>query len=396
MTEFLVRRFVKNSDKTKEAGVRTAYGVLSSVVGILCNLLLFGTKLMVGFLLNSISVMADAFNNLSDAASSIIGFIGVKMAERPADEEHPFGHGRIEYIAAFIVAFLVIQVGFSFLKGAVDKIREPEELKFQAVSIIILLLSICIKLWLGMFNRKLGKRINSKVMLATAADSLGDVVTTSATILSVVVYYFSGLNIDGFVGLFVALIVMWAGVGIARDTLAPLIGEAIDPELGRKIKEFVEEYDGIVGSHDLIIHNYGPSKSMASIHAEVPNDTDIEESHEIIDRIEKDAYENMGLLLTIHMDPIETKDEFVLKVRRDVEEAVAGVDSLLSIHDFRLVDGRHQINLIFDMIVPHEYGHEKQKEVTYEVISRLKDIDPRYNCVINVEKSYMAGSQELS
>lgn len=396
MTEFLVRRFVKNSDKTKEAGVRTAYGVLSSVVGILCNLLLFGTKLMVGFFLNSISVMADAFNNLSDAASSIIGFIGVKMAERPADEEHPFGHGRIEYIAAFIVAFLVIQVGFSFLKGAVDKIREPEELKFQAVSIIILLLSICIKLWLGMFNRKLGKRINSKVMLATAADSLGDVVTTSATILSVVVYYFSGLNIDGFVGLFVALIVMWAGVGIARDTLAPLIGEAIDPELGRKIKEFVEEYDGIVGSHDLIIHNYGPSKSMASIHAEVPNDTDIEESHEIIDRIEKDAYENMGLLLTIHMDPIETKDEFVLKVRRDVEEAVAGVDSLLSIHDFRLVDGRHQINLIFDMIVPHEYGHEKQKEVTYEVISRLKDIDPRYNCVINVEKSYMAGSQELS
>lgn len=396
MTEFLVRRFVKNSDKIKEAGVRTAYGVLSSVVGILCNLLLFGTKLMVGFFLNSISVMADAFNNLSDAASSIIGFIGVKMAERPADEEHPFGHGRIEYIAAFIVAFLVIQVGFSFLKGAVDKIREPEELKFQAVSIIILLLSICIKLWLGMFNRKLGKRINSKVMLATAADSLGDVVTTSATILSVVVYYFSGLNIDGFVGLFVALIVMWAGVGIARDTLAPLIGEAIDPELGRKIKEFVEEYDGIVGSHDLIIHNYGPSKSMASIHAEVPNDTDIEESHEIIDRIEKDAYENMGILLTIHMDPIETKDEFVLKARRDVEEVVAGVDSLLSIHDFRLVDGRHQINLIFDMIVPHEYGHEKQKEVTYEVISRLKDIDPRYNCVINVEKSYMAGSQELS
>lgn len=396
MTEFLVRRFVKNSEETEKAGVRTAYGVLSSVVGILCNLILFGTKLIIGFLLNSLSVMADAFNNLSDAASSIIGFIGVKMAERPADEEHPFGHGRIEYIAAFIVAFLVIQVGFSFLKGAVGKIREPEELKFQAVSIIILLLSVCVKLWLGMFNRKLGRRIDSKVMLATAADSMGDVVTTSATILSVVVYYFSGLNIDGFVGLFVALIVIWAGIGIARDTLAPLIGEAIDPQIGQKIKEFVEGYEGIVGSHDLIIHNYGPSKSMASIHAEVPNDTEIEESHEIIDRIEKEAYDKMGILLTIHMDPIETKDEFVLEVRRSVEETVAGVDSLLSIHDFRLVDGKHQINLIFDMIVPHEYGDEKQKEITHEVISRLKNIDPRYNCVINVEKSYMAGSQKLS
>ena len=294
MTEFLVRRFVKNYEQTETVAVRTAYGVLASVVGILCNVFLFLVKGAVGIILHSISVTADAFNNLSDAGSSIIGLIGVKMAEKPADEEHPFGHGRIEYIAALVVAFIVLEVGFTFLKDAVGRIRNPEILSFNTISVVILILSIGVKLWMAAFNRKLGKKIDSKVMLATAADAMGDVATTTATILSVLFFRVTGINIDGFVGIGVALVVMWAGVGIAKDTLEPLIGEAVPQETFDEITKFVESYDGIVGTHDLLVHNYGPGRSMASIHAEVPNDVNIEVSHEIIDRIEREARKYLG------------------------------------------------------------------------------------------------------
>ena len=309
MTDFLVKHCIRDYKQVEDAQVRTAYGTLSSIVGIVCNVILFGAKLLIGLLVGSISVMADAFNNLSDAASSIVGLVGVRMAEKPADRDHPFGHGRIEYIAAFIVAFFVIQVGFSLFKTSVGKIFNPDDMTFQWISVVILLMSIGVKLWLALFNRKLGKRINSKVLLATSADALGDVIATSATILSIVVYGLLAVNIDGIVGIAVSVVVMLAGINIAKDTLAPLIGEAIDPKLYREISDFVESYDGIVGTHDLIIHNYGPSKSMASIHAEVPNDVDIEESHEIIDRIERDAGRKMGIFLVIHMDPVETHDQ---------------------------------------------------------------------------------------
>ena len=281
MTQLLVKLFVKNYQDTDRTEVRTAYGVLSGLVGICCNVLLFAAKVTVGWMINSISVMADGFNNLSDAASSVISFVGVKMAEKPADADHPFGHGRIEYISAFIVAFLVIQVGFSLFQTSIGKIRNPEEMTFQLFPVLVLLLSIAVKLWLGMFNRSLGKRIHSSVMMAAAADSLGDVAATSATILSLLVFGLFDRNIDGIVGLAVSVVVMIAGVNIARDTLAPLIGQPIDPKVYRQISDFVEKYDGIAGTHDLIVHNYGPSRSMASIHAEVPRDQDIEVSHEI-------------------------------------------------------------------------------------------------------------------
>ena len=395
MTEFLVRHFVKNYEETEKVSVRTAYGVLASVVGIFCNVFLFAVKWMIGFFLHSIAVMADAFNNLSDAGSSIIGLVGVKMASKPADEDHPFGHGRIEYIAALIVAFLVLQVGFTFFKDSIGKIREPEELKFQLVSIIILILSIGVKLWMGYFNRTLGNKINSKVMLATAADAMGDVITTSATILAILFWKVTGINIDGFVGIGVSLVVMWAGVGIARDTLEPLIGEAVDPEEYERITNFVEGYDGIVGSHDLIVHNYGPGRSMASIHAEVPNDVDIEVSHEIIDRIERDAIKNLGIFLVIHMDPIETKDTYVLQVREQVEQTLDALDPAVSIHDFRMVDGKEQVNLIFDMVVPFEYDKKKQDELRMTLIKLLQIVDHRYQCVITLERSYVASAKEL-
>ena len=394
MTEFLVRHFVKEYTEIEKVSVRTAYGVLASVVGIFCNVLLFAVKWTIGYLLHSISVMADAFNNLSDAGSSVIGLVGVKMASKPADQDHPFGHGRIDYIAALIVAFLVMEVGFTFLKDAVGKIRDPEELRFQAVSVVILILSVGVKLWMCFFNRKLGRRIDSKVMLATSADALGDVVTTTATIASVLFFRITGVNIDGIVGLGVSLVVMWAGIGIAKDTLEPLIGEAVEPEEYARIKEFVEGYEGVLGSHDLIVHNYGPGRNMASIHAEVPNDVEIETSHEIIDRIERDAFRMLGVFLVIHMDPVETKDVHVMQVHSQVEQIVKALDPAVSIHDFRMINGEEQVNLIFDMEIPYEYDAKRQDELKTTLIKLLQITDPRFECVITAERSYVASAKE--
>ncbi len=391
MTEFLVKRFVKDYDKTEKMSVRTSYGVLASMVGIFCNVFLFIVKFSVGSLMRSVSVMADGFNNLSDAGSSIISFVGVKMASKPADEEHPFGHGRMEYISALVVSFIVIEVGLSFFKDAIGKIQDPMELQFHLIPTLILILSIGVKLWLGLFNKKLGNRIGSKVMLATSADSIGDVIATTATVLSILVFKLFEINIDGFIGLGVSLAIMWAGVGIAKDTLEPLLGEAVPKEIYEKIVAFVEGYEGVCGTHDLIVHNYGPGRSMASLHAEVPNDVDIELSHEIIDRIERDALKEIGIYLVIHMDPIETRDEDTLAARKMLEQILTEVDPQVSIHDFRMVVGEKQINLIFDMVVPIQYDKEQKKLLCQETRKRMHEIDERYQCVIVVESSFVAG-----
>ena len=394
MTDFLVKHFVKDYEHTEKVSVRTAYGVLASMVGIFCNVFLFVVKFVIGLLVHSVSVTADAFNNLSDAGSSIISFAGVKIASKPADAEHPFGHGRMEYIAALIVSFLVMEVGFTFLKDSFGKIKSPEILNFQLMSVVILVLSIGVKLWLGLFNRKLGEKIDSKVMMAAFTDSMGDVLTTTVTIVSLIVFKVTGVNIDGFVGIGVALVVMWAGFGIAKDTLEPLLGEAVDPEEYQKIKRFVESYDGVVGSHDLIVHNYGPNRSMASIHAEVPNNVSIEASHEVIDRIERDAIKNLGIFLVVHMDPIEIEDEHVLMIRNRTNQAIAEIDDSCTIHDFRVVDGQKQINLIFDLVVPREYDKEKQSEVERSLCEKMKEQDERYEFVITVEHSFVSGTEK--
>lgn len=394
MTELLVRHFVKNYEDIEKASVRSSYGVLASMVGVFCNIVLFVIKWLTGFFIHSVSVMADAFNNLSDAGSCIVSLVGVKIASKPADEEHPFGHGRMEYIAALIVSFLVLEVGFTFFKEAIGKIRNPEEMKFQVLSVVILCVTIVVKLWMGYFNKTLGEKIDSKVMMAAATDAMGDVVTTSATILSVLVWRFTGINVDGFVGIGVALVVMWAGVGIAKDTLEPLLGEAVPQEEYDKITQFVEKYEGIVGSHDLIVHNYGPTKNMASIHAEVPNDVDVETSHEVIDRIERDAHEQLGIYLVIHMDPIETKDKEVLAVKKKVEDILEALDPAVSIHDFRMVSGTDQINLIFDLVVPFEYDNERQYSLTHSLMKLIQIMDKRYQCVITLERSYIASDKK--
>jgi len=394
MTGRLVKWFVKDYENIENADVRTAYGVLASIVGICCNLLLFTAKILLGIMVHSISVMADAFNNLSDAASSIISFVGVKMAQKPADGDHPFGHGRIEYISAFIVAFFVIQVGFTLFKDSIGKIRTPREMVFSQISIIILLLSIGVKLWMGIFNRTLGKRIHSTVMMATAADSLGDVATTTATIISLLVFGIWGVNIDGMIGLAVSVAVMAAGINIAKDTLAPLIGEPIDPKVYREIKEFVEQYEGIVGTHDLIVHNYGPSRSMASIHAEVPSDRNIEESHEIVDTIERECLRRLGIFLVIHMDPVETHNEQVAAIRGQIKKVLEGLDSRLEFHDLRVVDGTRRVNLIFDLVVPRDYNEAMRDTLRTRVSEEMHSRDERFFCIITMENSFCAENPE--
>lgn len=394
MTELLVKWFVKDCDNTEDVKVRTSYGVLSSMVGICCNLLLFTAKLILGLVSQSISVMADAFNNLSDAASSIIGFVGVKMAQKPADEDHPFGHGRIEYISAFIVAFLVIQVGFSLFKTSVGKIQNPQDMVFSGSTVAVLALSIGVKLWLGFFNRCLGKRIRSTVMMATAADSLGDVAATSATILSLAVFGVFGVNLDGIVGVAVSVAVMVAGVNIARDTLSPLIGQPIDPKVYREIKEFVEQYDGIVGTHDLIVHNYGPSKSMASIHAEVPSHEDIRVSHEIVDEIERDCLKKLGIFLVIHMDPVETHNQRITAIKDMVAQVLEGLDSRLEFHDLRVVDGTQRSNLIFDLVIPRDYNETMRDTLRTRIAEEMQKKDSRFRCIITMENSFCAENPE--
>lgn len=396
MTEFLVNKFIKDSANIESTEVRTRYGMLASVVGIFCNVLLFSVKLAIGLILSSLAVTADAFNNLSDAASSIISFVSVKMAGKPADAEHPFGHGRIEYIAALIVSFLVIEVGFTFFKSSISKIMHPEEITFDPVPFIILILSILVKLWMAFFNNKLGKRIDSKVMLATAADSLGDVITTSATVISIVICHFTSINVDAIAGLIVSGIVIWSGVSIAKDTLEPLIGQRVPSELYQKITDMVESYEGIVGAHDLIVHNYGPNRSMATIHAEVPNDVSIEASHEIIDRIERDAKKELNILLVIHMDPVEMRDEEVLELRDKTSHIVHALDPELHFHDFRVLKENEQKNLIFDLVVPDSYTEKDANRVMHQLIALLHEMEKNVDCIITLDRSFEAPKNNIT
>lgn len=391
MTEFLLRQFVKEPENIEHHKVRTAYGVLAGGVGIAVNLFLFLIKLTVGFLSGSVSVMADAFNNLSDAASSVISFVGVKLAEKPADEEHPFGHGRIEYIAAFIVAFLILQVGFLLLKSSFEKLLHPEVLSVSAVSLGILLLSVALKFWLSAFNGTLGRRINSKVMLAAAADARSDVLATAATIIALLIYRFFGVNIDGLIGLLVSAFVLKAGIGIAKDTLEPIIGERMDPELCKEITEFVKSYEGVLGVHDLIIHNYGPTHSMATIHVELDSRMSLEASHVLLDGIEKDARLKLGLLLVTHADPLDLSDARTETVRAIIEEAVrAEADESISYHDVRLVQGAQGLNAVFDLVLPWECSEERARNLIKRIRSKVREKDPALNCIVTIDRSYGA------
>lgn len=388
MTSFLIKLFIKDYENIGNSKVRENYGLLGSFVGIFSNTLLFAVKIIIGTLLNSIAITADSFNNLSDSASSVITLIGFKMGNKPADDEHPYGHGRMEYISALAVSFIILLLGFEFFKTSVEKILNPDDITFRWISVLILFLTVIVKVWQGLFNKSLGKKINSQSLIATGADSMNDVVVTSATILSLFISKFTGLAVDGWFGVLVALFLMYSGFSLARETLSPLIGEATDSELAEKIKKIVLEYDGVLGTHDLMVHNYGPNKSLASIHVEVPYDVDINVSHEIIDKIEKDVLKRTGIFLVIHMDPVDTKDERLSAISRTIKEYLSGLDEYFDAHDFRIVDGINNINIIFDLVVLYKCCPEKQSAVLDEVKKRIRSLDERYTCVINIDKSY--------
>ena len=390
MTGLLVRLFVKESEKTEDRRVRAAYGMMSSIVGVVLNILLFAVKITIGLLINSISVTADAVNNLSDAGSSIISFIGVKLAKRPADQEHPFGHGRIEYISAFAIAVIILIVGYSLFRDSLDKVFHPQQVSFDWVMITILGVSVLVKLWLAVFNRKLGKKINSNIMRAASADSFNDVIVTSATIISIIVGHMFSVNIDGWMGIAVSAFVFYSGFDIAKTALMPLLGEAANREIFERITNKVESYEGIVGTHDLIAHNYGPTHTMATIHAEVPNNSDIEEIHETIDRIERDVLRDMGIFLVIHMDPVETDDETVLEKKRMVDVCIKELEPKASIHDFRVVNGEHDVNFIFDLVVPHSYSEKDEEELLEQLVERINQTNKAYHCVVTIEKNFVA------
>lgn len=390
ISNLLVKSFIKDRDNTQDEYVRNKYGYLAGVVGILMNFLLFGFKLAIGLLTSSIAVMADAFNNLSDMASSIVTIIGFKLSSVPPDEEHPFGHGRLEYISALVVAFMVMLVGVQFIKSSFERILNPVPIKFEIIPFIILFVSILIKIWLSRFNNFIGKKIDSSALKAAALDAMGDVVTSSCVVLSFLAAKFTSIPIDGYVGIVVALLILYAGFSLVKDTINPLLGEAPDEELVNSIIDGLMSYDMVIGVHDLIIHNYGVGKSIASIHAEIPSDKDILDIHEIIDTAERELSEKLKIYLVIHMDPVNVQDEEIYETRQELEDMLKQNPYILSIHDFRIVGKGERKNLIFDVVVdPNELDRNVTKDEIKKNITKLvKEAHPCYGCIIGIDRKF--------
>lgn len=389
-SKFLVNTFIKNNENVSDEKVRGKYIFLGGIVGILSNFLLFLIKLSVGLITSSIAIMADAFNNLSDAGSSIITIVGFKLSDKPADAEHPFGHGRIEYISALIVSFMVMLVGFQFVKSSLERIFNPVDIEFEAIPFILLLISIFIKLWLSRFNKFVGNKIDSSALKAASTDALGDVFTSSCVAISFLASKFTSFPIDGYLGTLVALFILYSGFSLTKETLNPLLGEAPDPELVQKIQDMVLSYDKITGVHDLIIHNYGPCRCMASIHAEVPCDISIMEIHEIIDKAEREISEKLKIYLVIHMDPISMEDEEVKKDFNMVCDIIEKDERIKSIHDFRVVGQGEVKNLLFDVVIDSEKMSKTKNETLINDINKaVKTIHPKYNCIITIDNDYL-------
>jgi cation diffusion facilitator family transporter len=385
---FLIKRFVKNHEKTGDNDVRQAYGYLGGFVGIIANVLLFAGKLAVGLAINSIAVMADAINNLSDAAASVITLVGFKVTNKPPDREHPFGHGRIEYISAMIVSFLVILVGFEFIKSSVERIMNPKIVEFDWITAALLSSSIVVKLWLSFFNRKIGKSIGSKAMEASATDSISDVITTSVVLLSLILSIWITFPIDGYIGVLVALFIMYSGFNLTKDTLNPLLGEAPEEEFVDDIIERTLFYEGIIGVHDIIVHNYGPNRCVVSLHAEIPGNMDVISAHDLIDKAEQEISKGMGIYLVMHMDPINVDDKVVQKVQQQVVGVLNEFAMELSLHEFRMVGDCNHCNVIFDMVIPHEVREKDEKKVAKEISEAIKNKYPEFNPIITIDRRY--------
>ena len=390
MTRLLIRLFIKNYDDTDNPHVREAYGKFAGIVGMVSNVLLFAIKFLVGFFFRSISVMADAVNNLSDAGSSIITLIGFKLSGKPADRKHPYGHARMEYITGLVVSFAILLLGIQLVQSSVDKILHPEETAFSLLTVAVLVISILMKLWQGLFNKKIGRTIHSTTLEATATDSLNDVIATAAVLLSVIVGRLTGWQLDGYMGVVVAVFIIISGIKLIGETVNPLLGMAPDQELVEKINQRILSYQGVLGLHDLTVHNYGPQRCFASVHVEVPASQDILISHDIIDNIERDFTREMGIHLVIHLDPVVTDDETTNQLREMVKDCVRDISPALSIHDFRAVVGTTHTNLIFDVCAPYE-NKLTDAEIIGLICQKIREIDEKYFCVIVVDRDMTNG-----
>ncbi len=377
MTDFLVSKFVKDYKEINDTKVRERYGLFSSVVGIVCNVILFIAKFLIGTIANSISIISDGFNNLSDCATCVITMFGYKLSGKPADKDHPFGHGRMEYLTSLALAMMIIVVGVELVKGSIDKLLHPSDLTFSYVALIVLILSILIKLWMFAFNNKLGKRISSGVMKATAKDSLNDCIATSATLVSLVAACFTDLPIDGVMGIIVSVLIIMTGIEIIKETVDELLGKPVDEEIVAALKEIVDECEVSLGMHDLIVHDYGPGNLIGSLHVEVDSRRNIMDIHDYIDNLERDIYEKLGIMMTIHMDPVEMDNEVLNAYKAFIKDILAELneefneelDGNLSMHDFRMVPGKTHTNLIFDVLIP---GGSKLKSDYIEKIMKKK------------------------
>ena len=387
MINLLSRWLIPDRDNVTSPAVRRAYGTLCGAVGIALNILLFIGKFFAGRLSGSIAVTADAFNNLSDAGSSAVTLLGFRLAGKKPDTDHPFGHGRIEYISGLIVAGLILLMGVELAKSSLDKILHPEDVTFSALALVILAVSVCVKLYMWLYNRNVGRKIKSAAMEATAMDSLSDTASTFAVLLAMLVGKWTGLAVDGYVGLLVALFILFSAYKAARETLSPLLGQAPDPELVQEIRETVMAHQLVQGVHDLVVHDYGPGRLMITLHAEVPAHGDIMEMHDVIDNIEKELMEKLRCHAVIHMDPIDTDDAAVAALRAQVAELVKQVDPALTIHDFRVVRGTTHDNLIFDAVLPFS-SSKTPAQTAQEIRTLVRGMEGNYYAVVTVEHSY--------
>ena len=388
MAHFLLRLFVKNADQTSDPKVRAAVGTLSGIVGILCNFFLFLGKVIIGTLSGSVSITADAMNNLSDAASSIVTLVGFKLAEQPADAEHPYGHARFEYLSGLVVSAMIVIIGFELAKTSVGKILSPVPVVFSAPLAAVLVLSIAVKLWLCLFNRTLGRKINSTTLLATSEDSRNDIITTAAVLLAAVIEAVSGLSIDGFVGPAVSLFILYSGAKLAKETISPLLGEAASPELQSRIVDYISAQPKVLGYHDLMVHDYGPGRIIASAHAEVPSNEDIVHIHDVIDNVEKKIQKQLNIVICIHLDPIDINNEEVNKYKAIAQKIIKGYNDEYSFHDFRLVNGETHKNLIFDLVIPFDKNNDTTK-ILNDIMALFKQYDDKINVVITIEHSFI-------
>lgn len=388
MIKLLVRKFIKDYNNVTDKKVRESYAVLGGITGLICNFFLFVIKLIIGIAMNSIAIMGDAFNNLSDTGSSFVAIIGAKLSNKKPDAEHPFGHGRIEYISSLIVSFLIMMVGLELFKSSFDKIKNPEPVKFNIILVIILLVSVLIKLWMYSYYKYLGRQINSGVLLASSKDSVNDVFSTSTVVIATVLGSFINLPIDGIIGIIVSIIIIYNGFGIAKETGGLLLGSAPDSEMIKDIYNILTGSNDIIGIHDLIVHDYGPGRVFASVHAEIPDNADIVTVHETIDSLEKKVENELGIEIVIHMDPISVNNEKVTRLKSIVKEIVKEENPNFSIHDFRITDGNDNINIIFDLVIDFETTPEQTKAIINNIKTKISRKDSRYTAVINTECNY--------